>query len=166
MYNGGLFKCYIPKKINKGSEVFQMKNLKETVDEELAMYLLRENSKMCYNSSFKEWFYKLCPFNNVIQMLSYKKKNQDGIEYSEIFSLGVKNSTDFNIEEYYKKNTKDLESVNLPKIPYIVVNDKVIFYFTPYLLFINVKNFKLINRLEKFIIMIKMLFPNMTSQLL
>lgn len=125
MPNGAVFKCYIPKKINKGKEILNKIDLIENIDEELATYLLRENSKMCYNSNFKEWFYKLCPFNNANQMLSYKKKNEEGIEYSEIFHLGYKNSTEFNIENYYRKNTNDNDSINLPKIPYIVVNDKV-----------------------------------------
>lgn len=125
MPNGAVFKCYIPKKINKGSEILEKQDLIENLDEELATYLLRENSKMCYNSNFKEWFYKICPFNTAIQMLSYKKKNEQGIEYSEIFSLGVKNPTEYNIDNYYRNKTGDYESINIPKIPYIVVNDKV-----------------------------------------
>ncbi len=129
MPNGAIFKCFIPKKINKGAEILEKQDLIENLDEELATYLLRENSKMCYNSNFKEWFYKICPFKAAIQMLSYKKKNEEGLEYSEIFNLGVKNSTEYNIENYYRNKTGDYESINIPKIPYIVVNDKVKNYF-------------------------------------
>jgi len=129
MPNGAIFKCFIPKKINKGAEILEKQDLIENLDEELATYLLRENSKMCYNSNFKEWFYKICPFKAAIQMLSYKKKNEEGLEYSEIFNLGIKNSTEYNIENYYRNKTGDYESINIPKIPYIVVNDKVKNYF-------------------------------------
>lgn len=125
MPNGAIFKCFIPKKINKGAEILENQNLIENLDEELATYLLRENSKMCYNSNFKEWFYKICPFNSAIQMLSYKKKNEQGDEYSEIFNLGMKNSTEYNIENYYRNKTGDFSSINIPKIPFIVINDKV-----------------------------------------
>ena len=80
-------------------------------------------------------------------MLSYKKKTEEGIEYSEIYTLGNKNATEFNIEEYYKNKTNDFESLNFPKIPYVVVNDKVSYFY--------------LNRLEKFTIMILMPLKNL-----
>ena len=147
MINGAFFKCYIPKKINKGQEILEKENLIENLDYELANHLMRENSKLCYNANFKEWFYKLCPFKKTTQMLSYKKKTEEGIEYSEIYTLGNKNATEFNIEEYYKNKTNDFESLNFPKIPYVVVNDKVSYFY--------------LNRLEKFTIMILMPLKNL-----
>ncbi len=138
MSNGAVMRCYIPKKINKGSEIFEKKDLIQNLDEELAKYLLRENSKMCYNLSIKEWFYKLCPFSSAVQMLSYKKKNNEGLEFNEMFVLGLKNSPDYDIENYYRNKTGDFVSINLPKIPYIVVNDKVIFKLIKLLFIFNI----------------------------
>ena len=46
MINGAFFKCYIPKKINKGQEILEKENLIENLDYELANHLMRENSKL------------------------------------------------------------------------------------------------------------------------
>lgn len=152
MQNGAIFKCQVPKKINKGSEIFEEKDLIEEIDEELATYLLRENSKMCYNMSHDGWFYKLCPFNSANQVLGHKKKTQDGLEFTEMNDLGKKIPQEFNFENYYRNKTGDNEAINLPKIPYIVVNEKV-------------KNYYINFRSEKYIITIKKYLTIMISWL-
>ena len=44
MQNGAILMCDIPKKIKKVSNIFDEKDLINEIDEELATYLLRENS--------------------------------------------------------------------------------------------------------------------------
>jgi hypothetical protein len=129
MQNGAILKCDIPKKIKKGSNIFDEKDLINEIDEELATYLLRENSKMCYNTNYDGWYYKLCPFNSVNQVLGHKKKTEDGLEYTESNDLGKKTPKEFSLENYYRNKTGDFDSINLPKIPYIIVNEKVIIFF-------------------------------------
>jgi hypothetical protein len=128
MQNGAILKCNIPKKISKGSKIFEEKDLINEIDEELATYILRENSKMCYNTNYDGWYYKICPFNSANQVLGTKKKTEDGLEYTESNDLGKRTPNEFNLENYYRNKTGDNESINIPKIPYIVVNDKVKFF--------------------------------------
>lgn len=137
LYNGAKMKCYTPSKIRKSIDrnhknLNQNENKIEKIPEELAVVFLREASKLCYNSNFQNWFYKLCPRKNANQLLTYKKKDEvTGEEYQENWSLGYTNPeiNSENINTYstfiYKKETNDSQSFNIEKNPYVVFDDRI-----------------------------------------
>jgi hypothetical protein len=137
LYNGARMKCYTPSKVKKVLDE-RYQNLKdsenkiEKVPEELAAVFLREPSKLCYNSHFKEWFFKLCPTKNANQVLTFKKKDEDsGEEIQESWSLGYKShdivgdNSSIKTIAFYQRETNDTSSVNLEKSPYVIVEDRV-----------------------------------------
>jgi hypothetical protein len=86
---------------------------------------MRESSKVCYNSNFAEWFYKLCPFNNSQQVLTYKKLDANGNEYNESWNLGTKTKSNSE-EDVYIKETHDTTSYNIDKTdPYVLVEGRI-----------------------------------------
>lgn len=89
--NGQKLNCMLPSKMNK-QIVSQNHTLKELTDE-YAYMLMREIRNICINSSIKEWFYKICPFNSAYQQLSVMKKRKDGSEYVEHWKLGSRIET-------------------------------------------------------------------------
>lgn len=127
LHNGAKLNCYTPSKIN--SLVNKQPNLNNTIKiiplEYMEMFL-RENTKMCYNSNFKEWFYKLCPLKSSVQLLTFKKKDQFGNEYTESWTLGTaQNKTEIDTMAIYKKETEDEQSFNLPGDPLVMTQDRI-----------------------------------------
>lgn len=131
LINGARMKCYTPSKIKKNitRKESLLNETKSLLPDDLAMIFLRQSASLCYNSNFREWFYKLCPFKSAHQVLSYKKKNEKtGEEFTETWNLGQKESTslnEFNPIEYYRKHTNDTSSVNLERNPFVIVEDRI-----------------------------------------
>jgi hypothetical protein len=132
-------KCYIPSKIkkdftkiNKGNT----NNLITEIDEDFGRLLLKEIAKICNSSVFKEWFYKICPLKSAWQILTFKRKNEFGVEFTETNLLGKKpNITeDINynddtlINKVYTNYTGDTTSFDgLSTIPMALTKDRVIY---------------------------------------
>jgi hypothetical protein len=121
-FNGANFKCFVPSKINKPLVDYGEQKIK-IISNELAQELLMEPTKLCFNSNFDGWFYKLCPFKIAQQILPYKKKDEMGAEYTEVWTLGMKelNAT----VDLYTKETNDTDSYNLSKSPYVMVEGRL-----------------------------------------
>ena len=128
LVNGARLKCFTPSKIKKNITRSKVV-LENRISDDLAQILLRESSEICYNSNFKDWFYKLCPFRSATQVLGYKKRNdKTGEEYTESWNLGFRNTenlTDFDPIEFYQNKTNDTTSVNLEKNPFVIVEDRI-----------------------------------------
>jgi hypothetical protein len=115
-------KCLTPSKIKKEKPLTETLEL---IPDQYAKLLLDPISKVCFNSNFAEWFYKLCPFNNAQQVLSYKQLDDKGNEFTEIWNLGVKPNTTES-EDIYIKETQDSTSYNLEKTdPFVIVEGRI-----------------------------------------
>jgi hypothetical protein len=114
------FKCYTPSKLNRFPNI-QGPQIKD-IPIELAHQLLSEPSKLCYNSNFDGWFYKLCPFRSSEQVLPYKKRDDKGDEYTEAWTLG---RGGYNSTDLYTQETNDTDSYTLTKTPYVMVEDRL-----------------------------------------
>jgi hypothetical protein len=113
-------KCYTPSKLNKSTNTPEPQ-IKE-VPVELAQHLLIGSSKICFNSNFNGWFYKLCPLKLAQQVLPYKKRDDDGNEFTEVWALGQK---DYNETDLYTSETNDTDSYTLEKTQYVMVEDRL-----------------------------------------
>lgn len=88
-------KCLIPSKIK--TEINSTLLLKNSnLTEQEALIYIKDLFDLCYNSQFREWFFKICPGKSTSQVLTFKKKDEKGQEYTETFSLGVKSNNDTN----------------------------------------------------------------------
>jgi hypothetical protein len=129
--NGIEMKCSIPSKISKEFIRDEKFETIEKIPEQYVGILLREPSKLCFNSHFDEWFYKLCPTRSATQVLTYQKKDETtGLEYTEEWKLGERldNSTFHNISipmEVYQRETNDTTSLNIGTNPFVIVQGRV-----------------------------------------
>lgn len=126
-------RCYTPSKINKSFKFDNITNLTNLTDE-YAKFFLFDNNKLCHNSNFDGWFYKLCPLVSAHQVLAAKKKNEYGIEVSESWSLGARiDPLDTNPMDLYTRETNDSTSINFDKVvPLVITEDRVCILYLIY----------------------------------
>ncbi len=103
------------------------------LSEDLAYLFMKVIAQLCYNTvnfcikvkSIKEWFYKLCPLKSATQTLNYKKKDEEGREYTESFNIGTNNNNnDVRITNKTNKSSIKHNSIRKTRIPYFILTLK------------------------------------------